>query len=439
MTLTTAFRPALFPFGERHRLLIVLCILLLAPLPVTASELSERMSISGFLSFGGGLTDAEPYPGGENPNDPEDQPNPYGETPKYTAGSARFIYDDRLSFKQDTRAGLQINFNIDEKTSAVLQYTSRGSLDNFDSVLSWANATYSLRPDLTLRGGRFALPIYLASDHLDVGLALPWIRPPVEVYTTVNLTNLTGADLLYARQLGEWVLQAQLFLGTSELKREDFVAEFKNLYGFNSSLIGDNGTLRIAYMEYDYFITPWPLGEPHRQLIQALLALGMNDIEAYLDPNGRGVEFFSVGFNWQIQQWGAQGEWVKRNQATVTPDVDAYYLTLHYEYKNWRPHVTFAARRERNENKRFHPDMAQLTVISPQVAELTENSVHAITGIEDNESKSITLGLNYTISNSMIGRFEVAEIENIESTGFFEFATKNKKNHLASFVIDMTF
>ena len=123
----------------------------------------------------------------------------------------------------------------------------------------------------------------------------------------------------------------------------------------------------------------------------------------------------------------------------VTPDVDAYYLTLQYEYKKWRPHITFAARRELNNNTRFHPDMENLALISAPLAANVENLVHGFVGIEDNESRSITFGLNYLISNAMIGRFEISEVENIESTGFFEFSTKDKKNHIASFIIDITF
>ena len=153
------------PYSTKLLLLVALSMLLFTPLPASALTLGERLAMSGFISFwGGGLSDAEPCPGGNAPNDPEDSANPNGQTPKYTAGSGRLIFDNTLSFNQDTRAGLQINFNIDEKTSAVLQYTSRGAVNNFDSVLSWANLSYAIRPDLTIRVGRIFLPIYMVSD-----------------------------------------------------------------------------------------------------------------------------------------------------------------------------------------------------------------------------------------------------------------------------------
>ena len=417
--------------------LFITCLLL--AFPVSALDSEKKVQISGFLSFGGGLSDAKAFPGGDDPNDPEDIANPDEETPKYTAGSGRFVFNDTLSFNQDTRAGLQFNFVVDEKISAILQFTSRGSVNNFEPDLSWANVSYSITPDFTIRGGRFYLPIYLVSDYLDVGLALPWIRPPVEVYSTINLRNITGVDLLYAVQIGDWVWRTQPFLGVAEFERGDFTSEFQNIYGFNSSLNGESLALRVAYMEYEYFIHPWPLGDEHELLIQQLLAVGMGSLEEYMDPNGKIAQFLSLGFVWQFQNVGLQSEWVRRNSVDSSPDVDGYYMTFYYQYKSWQPHVTFSVRKERNENQRFHPDMVILEAISPALAAFTKGSIQSSVGIEDNESKSVTLGLNYTISDSMIGKLEFSEIRNIESTGLFEFATKNDTNHVISFVLDLAF
>ena len=432
-------KPALSPVAIRQHFFFIICLWLLLAFPVNALDSEKKLQISGFLSFGGGLSDANAFPGGDDLNDSEDTANPDEETPKYTAGSGRSIFDDTLSFNQDTRAGLQFNFIVDEKTSAILQFTSRGSVNNYEPALSWANMSYSITPDLTVRGGRFYLPIYLASDYLDVGLALPWIRPPMEVYSTINLSNITGVDLLYAVQVGDWVWRTQPFLGVAELERGDFTAEFQNIYGFNSSLNGESLALRVAYMSYEYFVQPWPLGDKHELLIQQLLAVGMGPLEEYMDPNGKVAQFLSLGFVWQVQNGGLQAEWVRRNGADFYPDIDGYYMTFHYQYKNWQPHVTFAVRKERYENKRFHPDMVKLEAISPELAAFTKVSVHSSIGIEDNESKSVTLGLNYTISDSMVGKLEFSEIRNIESTGLFEFATENDTNHIVSFVLDLAF
>ncbi|MBV1882073.1 MAG: hypothetical protein KUG82_10585 [Pseudomonadales bacterium] len=425
--------------GSKLLTLIGLTFLISNSFPANAFSFDKPVQLSGFLSFGGGLTDAKAFPGGDDPNDPEDEANPSEDTPRYTAGSGHFILDDTLSFDQDTKAGLQLDFTIDEKTSATLQFISYAYANNFQANLSWAYISYSLIPDLVFRGGRFRLPIYFTSDYLDIGVAYTWITPPTEVYSTINMSNLTGVDLLYSRQVGNWVWATQPFLGTSKFERDDFQSVFKNLLGINSSLNQENIQLRIAYMKYEYSIQPWPLGNNHALLIQQLLDAGMTNLEENINPNGSTTEFLTFGLSWHKNRWGVQTEWAKRNNTRSLPDIEGYYITLLYQYRHWQPHITFAARKELNESSRFHPDLAQLSITSPLLATFTETLIHSATNIEDNEIESITIGLTVSFSDYMIGKFELSEIRNIESTGFFEFATKHDKNHILKFAIDLTF
>ena len=423
----------------RHTSLLTFCLCMFLSATANAFNIEEQVQVSGFLSFGGGMSSAEAYPGGNDPNDPEDTPNPDENTPKYTAGSGRFIYDDKLSFDQDTRAGLQLDFTIDEKTSATLQFVSKGSVDNFDPDLSWAYLSYNVMPDLKIRAGRFRLPIYLASDYLDVGIAYPWIRPPTEVYSTINMSNLTGIDALYSKQIGDWIWSTQPFMGASEFERGDFTSRFRDLYGINSSISNGGLSVRIAIMEYEFSVEPWPLSDAHRGLIQALRTAGFSDLEEYGNPNGRTSTFFAAGVNWHNHLWVLQSEWVRRDNAESGPDVDGYYITIGYQWNTWQPHLTFASRKVTNSNNRFHPDRALLAVASPALEAAVVALTNEITGIEDNSSESITAGINYSFSDAMIGKFEFSEIRNKRSTGLFEFATKHDKNYIASFVIDVIF
>lgn len=410
-------------------------------LSVTANafNIEEQVQVSGFLSFGGGISSAEAYPGGNDPNDPEDTSNPDENTPKYTAGSGRFIYDDKLSFDQDTRAGLQLDFTIDEKTSATLQLVSKGAVDNYDPDLSWAYLSYNIMPDLTIRAGRFRLPIYLASDYLDIGIAYPWIRPPTEVYSTINMSNLTGIDILYSKQIGSWIWSAQPFLGTSEFERGDFTSDFRDLYGINSSISNGGLSVRVAIMEYEYSIAPWPLSDAHAQLIKDLQAAGFSELQEYGNPNNRTSTFLAAGMSWHNNVWGLQSEWVRRNNAKSGPDVDGYYITTDYQWNSWQPHITFASRKVTNSHNRFHTDRAILAAVRPDLEAFVVGLTNTIVGIEDNSSESITAGINYSFSDAMIGKFELSEIRNKRSTGLFEFATKHDKNYIASFVIDVIF
>lgn len=426
-------------FSIKKPSLLTFFLLMCLSATVHAFNIEEQVQISGFLSFGGGITSAEAYPGGDDPNDPEDTRNPEEDTPKYTAGSGRFIYDDKLSFDQDTRAGLQLDFVIDEKMSATLQFVSTGSVDNFDPDLSWAYLSYNIVPDLTIRAGRFRLPIYFASDYLDVGIAYPWVRPPTEVYSTINMSNLTGIDILYSKQVGRWIWSTQPFIGASEFERGDFTSTFRDLYGINSSVSNGGLNVRIAIMEYEFSIGPWPLSDAHAQLIQALRAAGFSDLEDYGNPNGRTTTFLTAGMSWHNNVWTFQSEWARRDNAKAGPDVDGYYLTASYHWNAWQPHITFASRKATNSSSRFHYDRPKLSAASPALEAAVVGLTNELTGIEDNSSESIIVGINYSFSDAMIGKFELSEIKNKRSTGLFEFATKHDKNYIVRFVVDVIF
>ena len=67
----------------------------------------------------------------------------------------------------------------------------------YKPVIEWANIKYQVTPDLSLRFGRIALPIFLAADYRKVGYAYPWVRTPVEVYNALPLSNSDGVDATY--------------------------------------------------------------------------------------------------------------------------------------------------------------------------------------------------------------------------------------------------
>jgi hypothetical protein len=91
--------------------------------------------------------------------------------------------------------------NLDSKWSAVLQLVSERTLrDGYAPVVEWANLQYQVTPDLSVRVGRIALPLFLTGDYRKAGYALPWVRPPVELYGAIPLSNSDGVDASYRWQ-----------------------------------------------------------------------------------------------------------------------------------------------------------------------------------------------------------------------------------------------
>lgn len=102
----------------------------------------------------------------------------------------------RWSSHVDSRLGGQLDFTVTPRWSAVVQVVTEQRADNsYQPRLEWANLKYQVTPELALRLGRIALPVFIAADYRKVGYAYPWIRTPTEVYGALPLANSDGADL----------------------------------------------------------------------------------------------------------------------------------------------------------------------------------------------------------------------------------------------------
>jgi len=124
----------------------------------------------------------------------------------------------RLSANVDSRLGLQLDLNLAAQWSAVLQVISEQRLDkNYRPTVEWANVKYQATPELALRAGRIALPMFLAADYRKIGYAYPWVRTPVEVYGAIAVTSSDGVDATYRWRAGEVKNLTQVFYGRNNV------------------------------------------------------------------------------------------------------------------------------------------------------------------------------------------------------------------------------
>jgi len=116
----------------------------------------------------------------------------------------------------DSRLGAQLSVDLDKRWSAVLQVVSERNLQNsWKPVVEWANVKYQASPELSVRLGRIALPMFLAGDYRKAGYALPWVRPPVELYGALPISSSDGVDASYLWQAGGMKHTTQVFYGST--------------------------------------------------------------------------------------------------------------------------------------------------------------------------------------------------------------------------------
>lgn len=131
-------------------------------------------------------------------------------------------YSRSWSADIDSRLGAQLDWRINPQWSAVVQVISeQNRLNSYAPAVEWGNVKYQITPDFSVRAGRVALPVFLYADYRKVGYALPWVRPPVELYGTFGVSSSDGADLSYSWRAGGLKNVTQAFYGGTTVKITD--------------------------------------------------------------------------------------------------------------------------------------------------------------------------------------------------------------------------
>jgi len=259
--------------------------------------------------------------------------------------------DNHVGFNSDTIAGLQFDYKLDDQLSAVVQLQAEGR-DEFNVDTSWAFLRYKLGPSTTVRAGRMVAPLYLYADSIDVGYTYPWVRPPIEMYSTAALPY-TGVDLNQSFNFGNWNNSLQVIYGdiTGTQGKGGAKADVSTDYlaGLALTFNNDAWTFRLAAFHFDNFGLDTSIGQFSGNLDYysgavrydngALLVLvegrkvaPTGDVEKFANPETDGF-YTTVGY--QIDKFMPYATWakgysVKEQQIYMEQHLESYGLGLRY-------------------------------------------------------------------------------------------------------------
>lgn len=124
-----------------------------------------------------------------------------------------------LTWKTDSRIGVQANARVSESVEAVAQIISRYRYENnFQPELNWGFIKYTPSDNLSLRAGRVGFDVFLAADSRDVGYSYLWVRPPVEYYGTLSVPYIDGGDVTLRLPLAGGRSRFKLYSGLARQK-----------------------------------------------------------------------------------------------------------------------------------------------------------------------------------------------------------------------------
>jgi hypothetical protein len=240
----------------------------------------------------------------------------------------------------DSRLAAQVTGNFTPKLSAILQVISEQNYDNkYTPAVEWANIRYAFTPDFSVRAGRIVLPTFLVSDFRKVGYANPWVRPSVEVYGLVPITNNDGVDASYRLRLGEITNTVQVSYGSTEAKIVDgSEIEGQDQWGiFNTAEYGPL-TIHLTYYQSNFSIESLgPLFDGFRQFGAEGIAIA----DKY-ECNGKRVRLAGLGGSYDPGNWFLMGEWARREGDCFIGGNTAWYVSGGFRFGKFTPYLTYA-------------------------------------------------------------------------------------------------
>jgi hypothetical protein len=239
----------------------------------------------------------------------------------------------------DSRFGAQLSANFSPQLSAVVQLIAEQGYDNtYTPTVEWANVKYQFTPNFSLRLGRIELPTFLVSDFRKVGYAIPWVRPPVEVYGVAPLTNNDGMDVSYRLNLGEFTNTLRAAYGRS------YKLDFPSNVGIDTrdlSGIFDSVEYRAAVFHASYLQTH-AQQNPANPLFVALREFGPQGVAlaGKYELQNRLVKILAFGASYDPGDWFAMSEWTRLTSDSFLGSNTAWYVSAGYRMGKFTPYLT---------------------------------------------------------------------------------------------------
>jgi hypothetical protein len=254
------------------------------------------------------------------------------------ANGAGFTH--RWSADVDSRLGAQLGVKLDPQWSAVLQLIAEQGVDNsYAPIVEWANVKYQATPDLSVRVGRIALPMFLAADYRKVAYAFPWVRTPVEVYGAIPVSSSDGVDLSYRWQRGDITNVTQVFYGSTNIKgSEHSRTKARDVNGISNST--EYGALSVRVGLFSGNLTT----DAARRLFDGFRQFGPQGValaDKY-DLDHKRALGMTIGANYDPGKWFVMGEVGRTRVNAFLGDKITGYASAGYRFGNFTPYLAYS-------------------------------------------------------------------------------------------------
>lgn len=244
---------------------------------------------------------------------------------------------DATSARLDSRLGVQLDVKFTDDFTGVLQAVSEYAVhEDYAPRITMAHVKYRFSPKFSARLGRINAPLYMLSEYQRVGYALPWARPPMEVYN--YLLPMDGIEGRYNINAGETIIGIQGFYGRIDSVKASVTA----MRGI--AVTADHGasSFRVSHIiGRAHYVTSdiTALFDTYRNLPIPPLAA----VAARLDPRSMDGSFSGIGYSYDPGNWFLRAEAIKADYApSISGKTTSGYASVGLRHGNWTPSFTVA-------------------------------------------------------------------------------------------------
>ena len=344
---------------------------------------------------------------------------------------------NKVRFDEGSLIGLQGEFEVNDSTSAVVQMVARGNKkENWTPDVEWAFLSHKVTPNLTVRGGKLRLPLFMYSDYLEVGYAQTSVRVPSEVYGSVVLTSLTGGDFIYDVELDDSTVSFQGFVGSQKLSasKHSYNADtqFDDIAGGVINWTDDTWTLRAVYAQAVVSsTTDWNSPHPTAPNTQFYLSN-----TTFKDEKAK---FYGVGGRYDNGNLALVSEVTRTTVEGFYHDVDSAYLTAAYRVNQLTPYVTVAHMETTDDAERNNQVKSEF-IKSGGAKSLGVISAATIASNMNIQRTTYSIGTRWDFMPNIALKGDVSYLTNFGSTnGGVNASYKNEDNILYTVKVDAVF
>lgn len=314
----------------------------------------------------------------------------------------------------DSKLAVQGSYKITPTVSVTSQVMTKYDAEaQYIPKVDWLFAKWQATPQLYARVGRIGSPFFMISDFRDVGYTNTFIRPPLDVYSQVPISQFEGGDLTYQWNLGSSNLTASLWYGDSDttfaLKKYDSgypanAVTGKNvtesigltvakIRGINFMWDFDNGlSLRLGHAQGNMTID----SNASKALIATTSLLAPSFTTATYDTftaDKAKATFTGIGAVYDSGDFVISGEFTRRRTKSYITDTTGYYVVGGYRIAKFTPYVGFSKLKT---DRRSPNPFAVLSTSNP-----LRQSAEDILSTQKVDNRTTTLGVRWDVASGL--------------------------------------